>query len=90
MGTVRSVRAATVIALLASLVAGSGAATAQAQPAAPRDALERGRALSAEDCAFCHGRDGRGVVGTGPALGTDRIQGAGPSLVGTGAPSGDV
>ena len=51
--------------------------------------VERGRTLYASGCQSCHGPRGEGVSGTGPPSGAERVQGAGPSLVGVGAASVD-
>lgn len=62
-----------------STSAGATEATTTTSP--DRDRIERGREIFGARCALCHGENGRGIEGTGPARG--------PSLVGVGPASVD-
>lgn len=81
-------RTAAAVAVLAAAAGLFGVARAQQPtPDVPRPAAKSGAELYAEGCIGCHGEDGRGVSGLGPAVAADDKQGAGPSLIGVGAQS---
>lgn len=66
------------------------AAEPAASSAASAQALDVGRRLYADDCQSCHGPRGEGVTGTGPQLGEELTQRAGPALTDVGAASVDL